>query len=488
MHQSISDLAFRKSYLKFFIILIGIFASIINTVSFATPSSPDESIVFLGRSSDGEKSIWLSITNSGSFEVQARNQTIDQWDEAQRGLHVTVSPIVSNGSGDPHSLYRVVNGELVFIDKDNQQGGIIFPPFPGSPPDSGLPPGIPTHPIAPGSPGIPTHPIEPISPGTPTHPIEPGSPNIPEHPIILPSDEITQKPSTSESENLDESGFGSSVPITRGREFVKKPLWNLWADARNYNFTDNRNNLDLSGNTANFTVGADHLVNNKLVGGVMLTKTGGRSSSFDDTWKSNSYGWNLAGYFGYLASKHWAIDGTLGYGQFKNENDISVLTGKYTMQTYSANITGTGQYSLGAMQLRPKPAIYYTNFHNSSYNLNAIINGTGIIIPIETSNFNLGVSELALEASLPFVTSKGKVIVPYIELGVDYLFARPNGGRMLSGDLTMVSTSPWNGIARIGARALITKSLFVEAAASYLSIGQPGLRIWEERLYLSYAL
>src|SRR5438309_1120367 len=103
----------------FFIIL---FASNV----LADPTRPPGRIVFLGKTVDNQRSVWLSLTTAGRFEVEARNQTVDEWTQSQRGLHVTFSPIVSNGSGDPHSLFQVIDGELVFIDKDNQQGGIVF--------------------------------------------------------------------------------------------------------------------------------------------------------------------------------------------------------------------------------------------------------------------------------------------------------------------------------------------------------------------------
>lgn len=445
---------FLKSQRETLIILMGIFVLMMPNKSFADPDLPGR-IVFLGRTSDGARSVWLSATARGSFEVQARNQTVDQWDKPERGLHVTLSPMVSNGSGDPHSLFQIINNSLVFLDKDNQQGGITFPPFPGLPP-----PGVVTPPIFIPPGGIATPPI-----------------------ALPPSGEVGQEPLTVEmSDQLN------TVPITRSREFGLGTHWNVWFDGRYYDIVDHRNNLDLNGQTTDFTVGTDRHVNDDLVAGVMIGKINGRSSSFNSDWQSRARGFSAGPYFGDRVSQNWVIDGILEYGQFDNDNNISSVNGAYPSHAYSASVTAIGLYNVGKFQLRPKPAIYYTYFHNGAYNLSGSADdGTAFAIPVAADNFSYGISELALETSRPFVSDAGKVIVPYVELGVDYAFTRPNGGQMLSGDLLMVSTSPWSGLARVGARTPISKSAYVDVSASYLSVGQPGLNVWEGWFYLSYA-
>ena len=91
-----------------------------------------------------------------------------------------------------------------------------------------------------------------------------------------------------------------------------------------------------------------------------------------------------------------------------------------------------------------------------------------------------------LEINRDFILKNGTVIEPYAEAGVDCAFSRPNNGQILTGDLSYVDTSPWSGSISAGARMLLAKSLFIEASARYLSIGQSDLDIWEGRLFLSY--
>lgn len=467
----------------------------------------------MGKTADNQRSIWLSVTGSGAFEVQARNQTVDQWNKSSWGLHVTSSPFVSNGSGDPHSLYQIINDQLVFLDKDNQQGGIVIPPLPGDI----LPPGIVTPPIyiPPGfvQPPIYYPPLNvmppiyypPVNVMPPIYypPINVMPPiyyppiNI-MPPIYYPPDYVPTAPiyppyyqepiEITINSNLNYEGFSSLSPLTQGRQFATDPKWNVWDDNRFYTLNDNRFGLDLDGNATNFTVGADRQINEDLVAGIMFGKMNGYSSSFNNNWKTHANGFMVGPYFGYRFSPTWVLDGSVGYNQTNNDNDIASLDGSYLSHAYSLTLQGIGQYPVGTFQLRPKPSVYYTYFHNAAYYLSGMVDDTNTSVLVSADNFKYGITEFALETSRPFLF-KGKIItVPYVELGLDYAFARPSSGKVVTDDLTMESTSPWSGLARVGIRTMITNHFFLEATASYLSIGQPKLNIWEGRLYFSFAI
>ena len=128
MQTFLSHRTYAKTNAKVFIhLLVFLVFTFVNT-AFAKPH-PTGNIVFIGTTSDGQRSLWLSTTTSGSFEVQARNQTVDQWNMSQNGLHETLSPVVGNGNSGAHSLYQIIDNNPVFLDKDNQAGGIIIPPL-----------------------------------------------------------------------------------------------------------------------------------------------------------------------------------------------------------------------------------------------------------------------------------------------------------------------------------------------------------------------
>lgn len=468
-----------------FIIAFILISQILNA---EPPSDIPGRITFLGITANGERSVWLSLTLSGMFEVEARNQVVDQWTQEQPGLHVTFSPVVSNGSGDPHSLFQVINGELFFIDKDNQQGGISFPPLPGGQPPGEVTPPIELPPVE-AIPPIYYPPVEGIvPPGETTPPSEttsPGGITPPSGPS--PGGALTAL-STGGGSSSGRRGLTRTAPITKGREFARQPFWNIWSDNRYFHIVDHRYALDRNGYATNQTIGADRRITEKLVIGSMFAYDTGKSTSFDDNWLINARGFVFGPYFGYLLSSNWGIQGTLAYGKFRNNNNIAILKSRYHSEVYATSLIATGVYNLCSFQLRTKPAIYYNVFRNEGYNMTANVRDIIFYVPIAAYRFRFGYSQLAFELSRPFVNANKITTVPYIELGANYAFTRPNGGQILTGNLTMHKTTPWSGLARVGVRALITKSLFIDCTGNYLSIGQQNLDIWGVKIFLSWAI
>ena len=85
-----------------------------------------------------------------------------------------------------------------------------------------------------------------------------------------------------------------------------------------------------------------------------------------------------------------------------------------------------------------------------------------------------------------FRFDNGMQIMPYAEAGIRYEFERPNDGQILTGDFLFAIPAPWTGWVKSGVRMSAFNSLLVEAAAGYVSLGQPGLDIWEGKFRVSY--
>jgi hypothetical protein len=140
-------------------------------------------LFFLGTSSSGSNSVWLSNTSQGSFRLDAAqgNTTVDTWTKDRSGLNVSISPFVSNGNGGTHKLYD--NAGDCLLDTQNQKGGVVLPPHillpPVRPPQIARPPIGKLFPsfLTPMLPGRVTPPIQPLPPETgitPTRPTVPG--------------------------------------------------------------------------------------------------------------------------------------------------------------------------------------------------------------------------------------------------------------------------------------------------------------------------
>lgn len=103
----------------------------------ATTSIPDAvaancsttgGLLFVGKTSDNANSVWLSGTSAGTFRLDGNGATKDTWDQSRRGLHLTLSDVVSTGNGGTHHLYDNT-GAGCLLDSQNQKGGVNLPPI-----------------------------------------------------------------------------------------------------------------------------------------------------------------------------------------------------------------------------------------------------------------------------------------------------------------------------------------------------------------------
>lgn len=127
--------------------------ALIATASFsdvqAANCSSRGGLVFLGKTAGDASSVWLSGTSAGTFRLDANGSTKDTWDQSRRGLHLTLSDVVSTGNGGTHHLYDN-SGSGCLLDSQNQKGGFNLPPIGDLFPDFVMPdlPGGATPPIA----------------------------------------------------------------------------------------------------------------------------------------------------------------------------------------------------------------------------------------------------------------------------------------------------------------------------------------------------
>ncbi|WP_455854618.1 hypothetical protein [Ensifer canadensis] len=122
-------------------------------------------LAYLGNTKGATRSVWLSGTSAGSFGLEAAqgNQTVDTWSKSKRGLHLSLSPVVSNGNGGTHKLYDTSSGKPCLLDTQNQVRNIIFPniDWPDGRPDVGPQPVFPGFNLPDGRPDVGPQPVFP---------------------------------------------------------------------------------------------------------------------------------------------------------------------------------------------------------------------------------------------------------------------------------------------------------------------------------------
>ncbi|MDE4552962.1 autotransporter domain-containing protein [Sinorhizobium meliloti] len=579
----------RTMFLQGFL-FAGHFAVVSTVDAFAANCSSRGGLAYLGNTQGATRSVWLSGTSPGSFGLEAAqgNQTVDTWSKSKRGLHLSLSPVVSNGNGGTHKLYDLSGGKPCLLDTQNQVRGLIpditwpqglpdnhlprvFPDFalPDGRPDTGpirvfpdfdrpegrpdtgpvrvfpdfdrpegrpdtgpvrvfpdfdRPDGRPdTEPvrvfpgferpdgrpdndlprIPPDRPdGRPDNDLPRVFPGfdppapsgptavragrvagarTPQNCIDPRSVDanqrrdLPICPEIVPQEAATQ-------------GAGQAgVPLTPGRDLAAPALWNFWSDIRFADISDERYDRDSDTLARSLDMGLDRRITDDLVLGMSFSLEDSSTDAYDGSIDIDTEGFSFGPYAAYRLSKHWAVDTSVTYGRYNNEVDLSVLGGDYDSERFSGQVSLHGQYKYGAYFIRPKASVNFAHVKSDGYGLSGNIFNFPVSVSLPGESYNYGVMEMSTEVSRFFRLPDGQPLLVFAELGAQYEFERPNDGKILTGDLSEVTPSPWAFSLRSGFRMLLNDNLQIEATGGYLSFGQEDLDVWEGKLHLSWS-
>ncbi|WP_218128898.1 hypothetical protein, partial [Ruegeria marina] len=90
-------------------------------------------LTFVGRTNDLTRSVWLSQTNSGRYQLQgpSNGDIVDDWLRATPGARLSISPFATSSSGATHRLFQRNGGSDCLVDTQNSKpNGIVLPPLP----------------------------------------------------------------------------------------------------------------------------------------------------------------------------------------------------------------------------------------------------------------------------------------------------------------------------------------------------------------------
>ena len=460
-------------------------------------------LFFLGNTADGAQSVWLSATNSagpvgasGYYRLDAAqaNQNVDSWEKIGRGLHLSLSPVVSNGNGGTHKLFG--NGQKpCLLDSQNQKGGIIPPGGFHRPPKP--PTGI--------MPTVPVKPEVPIGQLPPTG-IMPTVPVKPEPlPVVVPdpaalaagSQAAMSRPCAGgRIDSTDPRGSGdcnaaqtvdreSVEPYTPGRQMVEPSLGNAWADVSYTNSRDERNNLDLKSDAGTLTVGVDRLFDDSLAMGVQASINNSASDSKSRTIEIEGNGITFGPYLSYGLSEQWSLLASLDFGVLDRDVRLLNVSGEQDANQYSGSLEFQGQYGLESVMLRPWGLLSYTRSEGDAFALKGDVLGQSVTIRLPGTQADRSLVEVGLEASWLHELRNGKLLVPYVEAAARYSQVTSDSELQLGGNFES-TVDDWSGTLRGGARLLAGRTTMLELGAGYQSLGQPELNVWEVFFFVSH--
>ncbi|WP_429035795.1 autotransporter outer membrane beta-barrel domain-containing protein [Aeromonas veronii] len=433
---------------------------------------PGQHLEFLGRSADNSVSLWLSSPGSGgNFRLSAPGVSeIDSWNANRASLHLSVSPVVLDDLNGTHKLdFLNADGSFnCFLDSRNQTNPVFpnIPPIDGGDSNGGTGGGTGGGGGSNGGSGGGT--------GGGSDPIR----NI-----------VTSISADALMGYLSGSLSISDRVVVGLDQFEdiasQKGLWQVWTDVRHTGVSDDRNEIDTSGHANSFLIGIHRSLGKDGLGGIAFANSKTSLGTFGSSVRNEGDSFFVGPYGGYRLDTHWLLDGWAAWGRTDNDTELDVLKGSFKTTTGLISANLTGGYDVGEYLLRPKLALFYSHNKSDAFDYtgslpyaNQIYNVT---LRVNENSFEYATSEASGDISRIFTTTDGVQIIPALRLGVRYDIERPNDGQILNENLTMESTTPWSGSARIALAVAPQRHQRFEVITGYYSIGRQDLDLWDIR-------
>ena len=433
---------------------------------------PGQHLEFLGRSADNSVSLWLSSPGSGgNFRLSAPGvSVIDSWNANRASLHLSVSPVVLDDLNGTHKLDLLnADGSFnCFLDSRNQTNPVFpnIPPIDGGDSNGGTGGGTGGGGGSNGGSGGGT--------GGGSDPIR----NI-----------VTSISADALMGYLSGSLSISDRVVVGLDQFEdiasQKGLWQVWTDVRHTGVSDDRNEIDTSGHANSFLIGIHRSLGKDGLGGIAFANSKTSLGTFGSSVRNEGDSFFVGPYGGYRLDTHWLLDGWAAWGRTDNDTELDVLKGSFKTTTGLISANLTGGYDVGEYLLRPKLALFYSHNKSDAFDYtgslpyaNQIYNVT---LRVNENSFEYATSEVSGDISRIFTTTDGVQIIPALRLGVRYDIERPNDGQILNENLTMESTTPWSGSARIALAVAPQRHQRFEVITGYYSIGRQDLDLWDIR-------
>ncbi|WP_420938340.1 autotransporter outer membrane beta-barrel domain-containing protein [Aeromonas veronii] len=433
---------------------------------------PGQHLEFLGRSADNSVSLWLSSPGSGgNFRLSAPGVSeIDSWNANRASLHLSVSPVVLDGINGTHKLDLLnADGSFnCFLDSRNQSNPVFpnIPPIDGGDSNGGTGGGTGGGGGSNGGSGGGT-----------------GGGSDPIRNIVTSISADALMGYLSGALSISDRvvvGLDQFEDIARQNE-----QWQVWTDVRHTGVSDDRNEIDTSGHANSFLVGIHRSLGKNGLGGIAFANNKTSLGTFGSSVRNEGNSFFVGPYGGYRLDMHWLLDGWAAWGRTDNDTELDVLKGSFKTTTGLVSANLTGGYDVGEYLLRPKLALFYSHNKSDAFDYtgslpyaNQIYNVT---LRVNEHSFEYATSEASGDISRIFTTTDGVQIIPALRLGVRYDIERPNDGQILNENLTMESTTPWSGSARIVLAVAPQRHQRFEVITGYYSIGRQDLDLWDIR-------
>lgn len=269
--------------------------------------------------------------------------------------------------------------------------------------------------------------------------------------------------------NMRQEEMGLGV---KGRRAATK-MWSnpldIWVDVRYASFRDTRAGNDYGGHFGAATVGADYVLNSRLLVGALVQFDSMRQKSDAQATDISGEGWMFGPYATLRLSQYVFLQGRAAWGRSNNEvSPLMTYTDKFGSDRWLASMTLAGRWAVGPWTYKPALSVAYMEDTAKSYT-----DSTGAVVPNVRST--LGQAKAGPEVSYRYQWSRDVMLEPHGGAQLIWNFAdgiQATAIDTLNGE--QAGPAGVRGRTEIGLRAVATGGIIVDVSGAYDGIGAGG--------------
>lgn len=278
------------------------------------------------------------------------------------------------------------------------------------------------------------------------------------------------------TERLVDWGFDGGVG--RSANGADQKIYRGWFQGTALGFDDSLRDGD--GHLERGIFGLDMVRRPDLILGIAGGYENASSDAFEGQVSTDFDGYFVGPFVAWKPDPNVVLDLWAGYARDDVNSYIAGIQSSYDVDRIFVSANATGRWFFGETEIRPKLELFYSNDDTSSHSYRPTsFSGlpSDLRLEVDGGHDNLFITTLSTELRRDYRLSSGIVITPYARIGMDVMIDRPSDGKILDGNLEIVSTSSFSGNILAGMDVVFSGGTRLEGRVTYSKIGQDDLDV-----------
>ena len=295
-----------------------------------------------------------------------------------------------------------------------------------------------------------------------------------------------------EAQEFDKSGLPLSarhMGVLLPRFSPQQVKWHLWSEVDQTEVRDRRGNRNFDSSESRLILGAHRPVGARGVAGLSVAASRFDSEGLWGFLRTDADRISIGPYMGYQFGPGLSLTSSLNYSRTDTDIYLANFRGSNDVNEWLFNIGLEGFQRWGNWGFLPRMHLNYSWFETSNSKLSGELLGRPLALNFRDTDGNISYLESSVTIMRGFRLHDHGMLTPYLELGVTMAIDLQNEVQVARGITSggYQSLESLSGLARVGARWVMSERNYLDLEVSQESIDAGGLEIWQARLYFLHA-